>query len=232
MNIILCGYHWSGCEALKQLLRNKHKVFVYTHKNKYYEPSLVDYCKKKKINYSLKKISLSNIPFKIDIIASVSYKYKIPDNVIKKANFKGFNLHPSLLPKYKGCSSLTWAMINNEKFAGFTYHYLTNKFDSGKIILQKKIEINEFDLQINLFYRVMEASLKFLPQVIKLVKAKYRGKSQIGKGSYFKRGAPYDGILNPKWSYNKQERFVRSMIFPPLSVAKYKNKKIKNISEL
>mgnify|MGYP001216346458 FL=1 len=49
MNIILCGYHWSGCEALKQLLRNKHKVFVYTHKNKYYEPSLADYCKKKKI---------------------------------------------------------------------------------------------------------------------------------------------------------------------------------------
>ena len=47
----------------------------------------------------------------------------------------------SLLPKYKGCSSITWAMVNGEKRCGFTYHYMNEKYDDGKIILQKSIKI-------------------------------------------------------------------------------------------
>ena len=54
MNIILCGYHWSGCEALNYLLKKKNKVFVYTHKSRYFEPDLEEYCKDKKVRFSLK----------------------------------------------------------------------------------------------------------------------------------------------------------------------------------
>ena len=46
--IILCGYNWSGCKALEILIKNKFKVYVFTHKSKYYESNLIDYCKKKK----------------------------------------------------------------------------------------------------------------------------------------------------------------------------------------
>ena len=58
MKIILCGYNWSGCEALKILKKNKHKVFVYTHESTYFESDLVENCKKNKIFFNLKKFLL------------------------------------------------------------------------------------------------------------------------------------------------------------------------------
>ncbi len=232
MNIILCGYHWSGCEALNYLLKKKNKVFVYTHKSRYFEPDLEEYCKDKKVKFSLKKISKSNLPFIPDLIISISYKYKIPDNVISISKFKPFNLHPSILPKYRGCSSITWAMVNGEKEVGFTYHYIENKFDSGNIILQKKMIVNSFDFQMTLYYRVMFESLKYIGDVIKLVKNNFKGRKQLGNGKYFKRGAPYDGKISSDWSNLKKKRFIKAMIFPPLPLAKYKNNFIKNFKEI
>ena len=49
MNIILCGYNWSGCQALDILKQKKHKIFVFTHKSKYFESNLLDYCERKKV---------------------------------------------------------------------------------------------------------------------------------------------------------------------------------------
>lgn len=232
MNIILCAYNWSGCEALRLLKEKKNNIYVYTHKSNYFEPDLEDYCKINKVNYSLKKISTKNLPFKPDLIISISYKFKISHDVLSISRFKPFNLHPSLLPKYKGCSSIPWAIINNEKYAGFSYHYMNKDFDSGNIILQKKVIINKFDLQTTLYYRVMFESLKFFNQALNLVKKKNLGKKQISRGTYYKRGAPYAGKLNKKWSTNKKKQFIRAMIFPPRPLAKFKNKSIKNIKEL
>ena len=60
---------------------------------------------------------------------------------IKKFDGKIINIHPSLLPKYKGLNTHGRAIKNKDKFAGCTVHYVTAKLDSGKIILQKKIKI-------------------------------------------------------------------------------------------
>ena len=230
MKIILCGFNWSGCEALEKL--KKHKIFVYTHISKYYEPSLINFCELSKIPYSTKKISLENLPFKPDLIISISYKYKIPENVLKLSKFKPFNLHPSLLPKYRGCSSVTWAIVNNEKYTGYSYHYMNKNLDRGNIIYQKKIKIKKFDLQSTLYSRVMFDSLQHLNKVINLVKKGYRGVNQKGKSSYYKRGAPFKGKINKKWSVEKKKNFIRAMINPPRPLAKFRNKTIKQISNL
>ncbi len=233
MKIILCGYNWSGCEALRRLMHKKNNdIFVYTHKSKYFESDISEYCEMNKIQYSYKKITLTNLPFKPDLIISISYKFKIPIKVLKTSTYPPFNLHPSLLPKYKGCSSIPWAIINNEDYTGYTYHYMNNQFDSGNIILQKKIKIHKFDFQSTLYYRVMFESLTKLDDVIKLAKKKYVGKKQMGRGKYFSRGAPFQGRLNPSWSKDKKNRFIKSMIFPPRPLAKYKKKSIKNIKDL
>lgn len=230
--IILCGYNWSGCKALELLLKKKYKVFVFTHTSEYFESDLQDFCKNKKINYSLKKISKKNLPFKPDLIISISYKYKIPSDVLSFSRYKGFNLHPSLLPKYRGCSSLTWAMVNREKKCGFTYHYMDANFDTGNIILQKSINIENYDLQVTLFYRVMFESLQYFEKALKLALNNKKGKKQKGKKSYYKRGAPYNGEINSSWSSIKKKAFVKAMIFPPRRLAKYKKKFIKQISQL
>ena len=234
IKVILCGYNWSGCKALSILINRSDisDIYVYTHNSEYFIPSLKNLCKKYKVKYSSKKISKKNLPFKPDIIASVSYKYIIPSEVIKFTKICGFNIHPSILPYYKGCSSVTWSMINNEKFIGYTYHLINKKIDSGDILYQKKIELECFDLQSTAYYRVMFESLKNFNIVMNKILNGFRGRIQkkINK-SYYSRGAPYDGKINPEWSIQQIERFIRAMIFPPMKPARYKNKYILNVDD-
>ncbi len=152
MKIILCAYHWAGCKAVQMLFEeNKHELFVYTHESPYHVPDLVEFCEDKKIPYSTANISKSELPFKPDVICSIYYRYIIKQPIIEACNNKIFNLHPSLLPNYKGCSSLTWAMVNGETKTGFTFHYIDKKIDTGRILLQKEIDIEYFDNQTTLY---------------------------------------------------------------------------------
>ena len=64
-------------------------------------------------------------------------------NFITKFKGKILNIHPSLLPKYKGLNTHQRALNNNEKYSGCTVHFVNSKLDSGKIILQKKVKISK-----------------------------------------------------------------------------------------
>ena len=171
------------------------------------------------------------MPFKPDIICSIYYRYIIPENVINAVNGKIFNLHPALLPNYRGCSSLTWAMINGEEYCGYTYHYIDKDCDTGRIIIQKKIKIEDFDTQLTLYNRVMFTALNDFKEVLNLVSNGYKGTEQIGEGSYYKRGCPYGGIIQDEFSEDKAERFIRAMIYPPYPPAKYNDKSVVSIEE-
>ena len=77
-------------------------------------------------------------------------------NFIKKFNGKILNIHPSLLPKYKGLNTHLRAMKNKEKYSGCTVHFVNSKLDSGKIILQKKVKILKDDTVKSLEKRVLK----------------------------------------------------------------------------
>jgi methionyl-tRNA formyltransferase len=222
MNIILCGYHWTGCKVLSYLLKKKYNVYVFTHISDYYVNDLIHYCKTKNVPFSTEKISTGNIPFKPDVIISSYYRYIISNELIDVCQGKIFNLHPSLLPNYKGCSSLTWAMINGESKVGYTYHYISSEIDCGNIIFQEEIEIEDFDTQQSLYFKVMFESMKNFEKVFNLVINSFVGIEQKkDEGQYFRRGAPENGIINSNWSDQKVERFIRAMIFPPLKLARF-----------
>ncbi|MFM6268534.1 MAG: formyltransferase family protein [Dolichospermum sp.] len=233
MNIILCGYHWTGCEALGLLIAQGHNVFVYTHKNPSHVPSLEKYCQKININYSLDNISKAELPFKPDVICSIYYRYIIKKHIINACNGKIFNLHPSLLPKYRGCSSLTWAMINGDKEVGFTYHYIDENCDTGNIILQESCTVKDWDTQETLYTRLMFESMKYFEQVLDLVQQGFNGQIQEEqKSSYYPRGCPYNGEINPEWDNDFKERFIRAMIYPPYPVAKFNGQDIFDVKQL
>ena len=232
MKVILCGYNWVGCKALELLLNDGHQVFVFTHTSPSYTNSLEEYCKNKNIGYSCEKISASLMPFMPDIVASVYYRFIISDEIIELSGGRIFNLHPSLLPEYRGCSSLTWAMIEGEHTTGFTYHYLTSEVDKGNIIIQNEIKIEDFDTQISLYYRVMFEAVESFLDALKLVADGFKGTPQEkGRGSYYKRGAPNNGVLTKEWERNKIERFIRAMIFPPLPAAQMDGQAIYSLTE-
>lgn len=231
MKIILCGYHWAGCKALELLLKGGHQVFVFTHKMEKSVPDLEGLCVKRGVSYSLNKIDIESMPFIPDVICSVYYRYIIGKDVIDKVKGKIFNLHPSLLPKYRGCSSVTWAMINGENECGFTFHYIDANCDTGNIILQKTIPIESFDTQLTLYYKVMFYSMEYFDKVLDLVINGFIGEEQMGTPSYNKRGCPMDGLLTDDMSDEEAERFIRAMINPPYPLARYKGKAIDNYLE-
>ena len=87
-------------------------------------------------------------------------------NFIKKFNGKILNIHPSLLPKYKGLNTHARAIKNNEKYSGCTVHFVNSKLDSGKIILQKKIKINKNDTPNTLAKKILKIEHVIYPRAI------------------------------------------------------------------
>ena len=85
---------------------------------------------------------------------------------IKKFDKKIINIHPSLLPKYKGLNTHSRAINNKDKFSGCTVHYVTAKLDSGRKILQKKIKITATDNPATLAKKVLKQEHKLYPAAI------------------------------------------------------------------
>ena len=80
-------------------------------------------------------------------------------------NFKGtvINIHPSLLPKYKGLNTHQRVLDNNEKYSGCTVHFVNSKLDSGKIILQKKIKIKKNETAKSLEKKILKLEHNIYP---------------------------------------------------------------------
>jgi UDP-4-amino-4-deoxy-L-arabinose formyltransferase/UDP-glucuronic acid dehydrogenase (UDP-4-keto-hexauronic acid decarboxylating) len=158
MNIILLGYNRAACQILEILAEEDHQLFVFTHEAPEHIPSLIDISKKLHIPYITSKVNECEEivrKFNPDIIVSIYYRY-IVNKEILDVPLKGcFNLHPSLLPQYRGCSSLTWALINGETHAGVTYHYMEESVDSGNIILQASFNIENNDTQGSIYLRII-----------------------------------------------------------------------------
>tara|TARA_B110000114_G_C14958122_1_gene343201 strand:- start:105 stop:683 length:579 start_codon:yes stop_codon:yes gene_type:complete len=103
---------------------------------------------------------------KIELICLAGFMKILSNNFIKKFDGIIINIHPSLLPKYKGLHTHQRAISNKDKFAGCTVHYVTAKLDSGKIILQKKIKITANDSSISLAKRVLKQEYKLYSAAI------------------------------------------------------------------
>ena len=102
----------------------------------------------------------------ISLICLAGFMKILSRNFIKEFNGKIINIHPSLLPKYKGLNTHVRAIENKDKFAGCTVHYVTEKLDSGKIIMQKKIKLAAKDNQTTLAKKVLKQEHKLYPAAI------------------------------------------------------------------
>jgi len=103
---------------------------------------------------------------KIGFICLAGFMKIVSKNFIKKFDGKIINIHPSLLPKYKGLNTHHKAITNKDKFAGCTVHYVTEKLDSGRIILQKKIKVASKDNSVSLAKKVLKQEYKLYPAAI------------------------------------------------------------------
>ena len=127
--------------------------------------------KKKVLNFKNKKLSekkllsILNIN-NIHMICLAGFMKILSGNFIKK--FKGniLNIHPSLLPKYKGLNTHERVLNNKEKYSGCTVHFVNSKLDSGKIILQKKVKISKKETEASLAKKILAQEHKLYPKAI------------------------------------------------------------------
>ena len=127
----------------------KYKVFNFKNKNKD-ENQILFYLKKKKIN----------------LICLAGFMKILSKNFIKKFKGKILNIHPSLLPKYKGLNTHKRVIKNKEKFSGCTVHYVNSRLDSGKIILKKKVKISNNETPKSLSKKVLKQEHLIYPKAI------------------------------------------------------------------
>ena len=161
--------------SLKKKIIYKVKVIISNKRN---AQGLL-FAKKRKIkNYCInftKSKRLGNIVLNIlkkndiKLVCLAGFMKILPAYFIKNYKGKIINIHPSLLPKYKGLNTHTRAIKNNEEFSGCTVHYVNSLLDSGKIIIQKKTRITKKDTANSLKQKILKIEHKIYPRTINKV---------------------------------------------------------------
>ena len=102
----------------------------------------------------------------INMICLAGFMKILSGNFIKKFKGKILNIHPSLLPKYKGLNTHERVLKNKERYSGCTVHFVNSRLDSGKIILQKKVKITKKDTKVSLSKKILAQEHKLYPKAI------------------------------------------------------------------
>ena len=135
------------------------------------------YLKKKKIDFKIfnfkqkdkdeKKILEILKKRKTQIICLAGFMKILSGDFVKKFNGKILNIHPSLLPKYKGLNTHKRVLTNRENFSGCTVHIVNSKLDSGKIIMQKKVRVSKKDDPKSLSEKILKQEHLLYPKALK-----------------------------------------------------------------
>ena len=154
--------------------------------------------------------------FDVDVIASINYLFLIEENIINHSNLLTFNIHGSLLPKYRGRTPHVWAIINGETKTGITAHVIDKGCDTGKIIHQIVVPIGDEDTGATILAKyeneyyplvkkvlkdVSDNTLKFIPQ-------------NEEEATCFGKRTPADGEINWGWTKEAIRNWVRAQAYP------------------
>ena len=127
--------------------------------------------KKKIYNFKNKSVSEKFIlkdlkTNEIRLICLAGFMKILSKDFIKRFKGKILNIHPSLLPKYKGLDTHARVIKNKEKYSGCTVHYVNSKLDAGRIILQKKVRVSKRDNAESLKIKILKQEHKLYPKAV------------------------------------------------------------------
>jgi len=147
--LVICNN--KSAQGINYAKKNKIKFLIVNYKNK---------------NRAENKILINLKRNKINLICLAGFMKILSKKIINNYKDKILNIHPSLLPKYKGLYTHKRVIKNKEKFTGCTVHLVSSKLDSGKIILQKKIKVLKKDNENSLAKRVLKVENLVYPMAI------------------------------------------------------------------
>jgi len=165
----------------------------------------------------------------IDVLVSINYIFIIENDLISWPVKCAFNIHGSLLPKYRGRTPHVWAIINNETYTGITVHYITQGCDSGEILYQKKVPIRKHDTGASVLKKFSALYPKIILEVLK--KISNNSLDPIDQdhtyATFFGRRSQDDGKIEWNWQKERIYNWVRAQAYPyPGAFTFYKDIKI------
>ena len=204
------GYGDIGVRGLSTLLAHGVEVpLVVTHQDdpdetRWYA-SLYDFAKREHLRVLADPPTDTLDVGKPDLIFSFYYRSMLPMSLLARARLGAFNLHGSLLPKYRGRAPLNWAILKGERETGVTLHEMVEKPDAGRIVGQQAVPIGPDDTAVEVFHRMTDAAEAVLNRCLPSLAAGNASmrENDLTKGSYYGRRRPDDGRID--WSKPAQE---------------------------
>jgi UDP-4-amino-4-deoxy-L-arabinose formyltransferase/UDP-glucuronic acid dehydrogenase (UDP-4-keto-hexauronic acid decarboxylating) len=165
---------------------------------------------------SVEAIAATIGALKPSIIYSFSYRHLIPESVLELAPHGAFNLHPSLLPAYRGRAPVNWVLVNGERETGVTLHHMVARADAGDIVGQRAVAIEDSDNALTLNQKLVPLGVGLIDELHPKIVAgtALRRKMDIAKGSYFGRRKPDDGRIDWRWPARRIFNLVRAVTHP------------------
>ncbi|MGG6136181.1 bifunctional UDP-4-amino-4-deoxy-L-arabinose formyltransferase/UDP-glucuronic acid oxidase ArnA [Pantoea allii] len=227
MKTIVFAYHDMGCAGINALLKAGYTISaIYTHadtasENHFFgsvariaaENSIPVYAPDE-VNHPLwiDRIKSSEP----DVIFSFYYRNLLCDQILNSAKQGAFNLHGSLLPKYRGRAPLNWALVNGETETGVTLHRMVKKADAGEIIAQQRVAIADEDNALTLHRKLVDCATELLESVLPAMKqGNIVGTAQNeAEATVVGRRTPEDGRINWALPASQINNLVRAVTDP------------------
>lgn len=220
-----------GLDVLKKVTQSYSVHFVMTDKQSL---EIIAYCREIKIPIYAGNPRNSNASsfysgFDIDVLISINYLFIIEEELIKLPKRIAFNIHGSLLPKYRGRTPHVWAIINNEKETGITAHLIDKDCDTGPILRQEKVEIDFNDTSKSILDKY---KLLYYPIITDVLNKILNNKLDLieqdnNNATYFGKRTADDGRINWNWQRERIRNWIRAQSFPyPGAFTFYENQKI------
>ncbi|MBK5541312.1 bifunctional UDP-4-amino-4-deoxy-L-arabinose formyltransferase/UDP-glucuronic acid oxidase ArnA [Pseudomonas sp. TH07] len=224
---VVFAYHDIGCAGIEALLAAGYEIAaVFTHaddpKENTFYGSVAQLC-------SLKGIPVhapedANHPLWIERIAKLNpdylfsfyYRNLLSEALLATAGKGAFNLHGSLLPRYRGRAPANWVLVNGETETGVTLHRMVKRADAGAIIAQERVAIDRTDTALTLHAKLRNAASSLLHDTLPLLaQGKISETAQDeSKATTFGRRTPADGKLLWKNSAEQLFNLVRAVTKP------------------
>jgi len=226
-SILVFAYHNVGYECLDALIRRKENIVgLFTHKDDPKEEiwfkSVVDLAGRHGIPVHTPESV--NTPLWIEkirgmrpeIIFSFYYRNMIRQEILDLPRLGAFNIHGSLLPKYRGRVPINWAVLHGERQTGATLHYMVKSADAGDIVDQEAVPIGPDDTAVEVFHKVTGAARKVLERQIDAIKtgAAPRKMQDETQASYFGGRKPEDGRIDWTQSAERIYNLIRAVTHP------------------
>ncbi|HNS33281.1 MAG TPA: methionyl-tRNA formyltransferase [bacterium] len=149
---------------------------------------------------------------RIDLILLISYGKKLPQETIEMPTLASINVHPSLLPKYRGAAPMEWALINGEKETGITVIKMTGRIDEGNILASRKVDISEKDDIFSIKEKLSLVSAEIIDRVIDDIDEKgLHEYPQKGVPCYTRKLTKDDGLIDWNLPSYRINNLIRGM---------------------